>query len=263
MTTAVLSDYLEAKILNHVLRNTAFTSPGTSVYVSLHTADPTDAGTGTEVTGTSYARVQVTAWDAAASRATQNTNQIAWSAAGSNWGTVTHIGIWDASSTGNLLFYGELTTSKSVTTGATFSIAAGALDISLGGAFSTYLANKILDHTLRNTAYTSPGTSVYVSLHTGTLTAAMTETECSGNNYGRVQVTTWDAPTATGGDTENTNTISFNTPSGTWGTVASAGIFDNSTSGNGLFFAAVGATFAPGNGDTVQFAAGALDVVIS
>jgi hypothetical protein len=261
MTTAVLSDYLENKIINHVLRNTAFTTPGTLVYVALHTADPTDAGTGTEVTGTGYTRVQVTAWDAAASRATQNTNAIAWSSAGSNWGTVSHIGIWDASSTGNLLFYGSLTTNKWVDSGVTFSIAAGDLDVSLGGAFSTYVANKLLDHTLRNTAYTTPGTLVYVSLHTGTLTAAMTETECSGNNYGRVQVTAWDA--ASNGATQNTNTISFPTPSGTWGAVASAGIFDAASTGNGLFFSAVGASFTPGNGDTVQFAAGAYDVSVS
>jgi hypothetical protein len=104
---------------------------------------------------------------------------------------------------------------------------------------------------------------VYVSLHTGTLTAAMTETECSGNNYARVQVTSWDAPGATNGATANTSTISFPTPSGTWGAVASAGIFDAATTGNGLFFSAVDTGFTPGNGDTVQFAAGALDVTVA
>lgn len=263
MTTAVISDYLEVKYINHVLRNTAYTTPGTSIYVSLHTADPTDAGTGTEVSGTSYARIQVSAWDAAASRATQNTNAITWAAAGSNWGTVTHIGIWDALTTGNLLFYGQLTTSKDVNTGVTFSISAGDLDVSLTGAFSTYLGNALLNHTLRNTAYTSPGTAIWVSLHTGTLTAAMTETECSGNNYGRVQVTAWDAPTATGGDTENTNAITFGTPSGSWGAVLSAGIFDAQTTGNGLFFGNVGSSFTPTSGDTVQFVAGALDVTVA
>ena len=263
MTTAVLSDYLETKILNHVLRNTAYTSPGTAIYIALHTADPSDAGTGTEVTGTSYARVQVTAWDAPASRATANTNAITWSAAGSNWGTVTHIGIWDASTTGNLLFYGALTASKSVASGTTFSISAGELDITLDGEFSTYLSHKLLDHILRNTAYTSPGTSVYISLHTATLTAAMTETECSGSNYARTQCTSWDAPGATNGATANTSAITFPTPSGSWGTVTNVGIFDASTTGNGLFFSAVDTSFAPGNGDTVRFAAGDLDVTVS
>lgn len=263
MTTAVISDYLETKIINHVLRNTAYTSPGTSVYVSLHTADPTDAGSGTEVSGTSYARIQVTAWDVPASRATQNTNAITWSAAGSNWGTVTHIGIWDASTVGNLLFYGALTTSKAVPSGVTFSIAAGDLDVSLTGAFSTYLGNALLSHVLRNTAYTSPGTSIYVSLHTVTLTAAMTETEVSGSNYARVQVTAWDAPGATNGATQNTNAINFATPSGSWGAITSVGVFDALTTGNGLFFGNVDTSFTPTSGDTVQYAAGALDITVS
>ena len=263
MTTAVISDYLEAKILNHVLRNTAYTSPGTSVYVSLHTADPTDAGTGTEVSGTSYARVQVTAWDAPASRATQNTNAITWSAAGSNWGTVTHIGIWDASTTGNLLFYGALTTSKNVTTGTTFSIAAGDLDVTVDGAFSNYLSHALLSHILRNTAYTSPGTSVYVALYTASPTAADSGTEVSGNNYARVQVTAWDAPGATNGATQNTNTISFATPSGSWGAVTHTGIRDALTTGNLLFWGAVDSSFTPTLNDVVQFAAGALDVTVS
>jgi hypothetical protein len=263
MTTAVISDYLEAKILNHVLRNTAYTSPGTSVYVSLHTANPTDVGNGAEVSGGSYARVQVTAWNAPSSRATANTNGITFPTATGSWGTVTHVGIWDAASAGNLLFYGALNVSKTVTSGVTFSIAAGDLDIALDGEFSTYLSHALLNHILRNTAYTSPGTSVYVSLHTATLTAAMTETEVGGNNYARVQVTAWDAPSATGGDTENTNAILFPTPSGSWGTVTDVGIFDAASAGNGLFFSACDASFAPGSGDTVQFAAGALDVVVS
>jgi hypothetical protein len=263
MTTAVISDYLETKILNHVLRNTAYTTPGTAVYVSLHTADPTDAGTGTEVSGTAYARVQVTAWDVPASRATQNTNAITWSAAGSNWGTVTHIGIWDALTTGNMLFYGQLTPSKAVGTGATFSIGAGDLDVTLDGAFSNYLSHALLSHILRNTAYTSPGTSVYVALYTASPTQADSGTEVSGSSYARVQVTAWDAPGATDGATQNTNAITFATPSGSWGAVTHTGIRDALTTGNLLFWGAVGASFTPTSGDTVQFAAGALDVTVA
>lgn len=261
MTTATLSNYAEDKIVNHVLRNTTFTSPGTAIWIALYTTDPTDADTGTEVTGTGYSRQQVTAWDAPSARATQNTNAITWSQAGSNWGTVTHIGIRDNSAAGNLLFYGALTVSKAVPSGVTFSIAAGDLDVTLDGEFSTYLSHALLNHILRNTAYTSPGTSIYVSLHTATLTAAMTETECSGNNYARKQVSTWDAPS--NGATQNTGVATFNVPSGTWGTVTDFGIWDALTTGNGLFFSACDASFAPGNGDTVQFAAGALDVVVS
>jgi hypothetical protein len=263
MTTAVISDYLETKILNHVLRNTAYTSPGTSVYVSLHTADPTDVGNGAEVNQAGYARVQVTAWDAPASRATQNTNAITWSAAGANWGTVTHIGIWDALTNGNLLFYGALTVSKVVNTGVTFSIAAGDLDVTLDGAFSNYLSHALLSHILRNTTYTSPGTSVYVALYTASPTQADSGTEVSGNNYARVQVTAWDAPGASNGATQNTNAITYATPSGSWGAVTHTGIRDALTTGNLLFWGAVDSSFTPTSGDTVQFAAGALDVTVA
>ncbi len=263
MTTGIVSDYLEKKIIDHVLRNTAYTSPGTAIWVSLHTADPTDAGTGTEVSGTSYARQQVTAWNSPASRSTANTNAITWSAAGSNWGTVTHIGIWDNSAGGNLLFYGQLTASKAVNTGVIFSIAAGQLSVALDGKFSTYLSHALLNHVLRNTAYTSPGTSIYLSLHTATLTEAMSQTEVSGNNYARKQCTAWDDPGATGGATQNTNLTTFNTPSASWGTITDVGVWDNSSGGNGLFWGALGSSIAPGNGDTVQFQAGALDLTVA
>lgn len=130
---SAISDYLEAKIINHVLRNTAYTSPGTSIYVALHTASPTDAGGGAEVSGGSYARQQVTAWDApgATDGHTQNTNAIVFPTATASWGTVTHVGIWDAVSGGNLLFHGALDASKVVDTDDVFQFAAGALDVTI------------------------------------------------------------------------------------------------------------------------------------
>jgi hypothetical protein len=263
MTAAVISDYLETKILNHVLRNTAYTTPGLSVYVSAHTADPTDAGGGAEASGGSYARVQVTAWDAPAARATQNTGAITFPTATGSWGTITHIGIWDAASAGNLLFYGALTTSKVVTSTVTFSIAAGDLDVTLDGAFSNYLSHALLSHILRNTAYTSPGASVYAALYTASPTAADSGTECTGGSYARIQVTVWDAPGATNGATQNTNAITFAAPSASWGAVTHTGVRDALTTGNLLFWGAVDASFTPTTGDTVQFAAGALDITVA
>src|SRR5512142_3058440 len=100
----VCSNYLENAIINHVLRNTPFVTPGTNVYVALYTSDPTDADTGTEVAAADYARQQVTAWNApGTTRATQNTNAIPWPKATSSWGQITHIGIRDALTGGNLL----------------------------------------------------------------------------------------------------------------------------------------------------------------
>jgi hypothetical protein len=263
MTTAIISDYLEAALLSHVLRNTAYTSPGASVYVALHIADPTDAGNGAEVTYTNYARVQVTSWDAPSARATANTAQIDFPTPGGDGDSdVTHVGVWDADLNGNLLFYGALSTAKSIQDGIDFSIAAGDLDISLTGAVSTYLGNALLSHVLRNTAYTTPGTSIYVGLST-TQDEDEGGAEVTGNNYSRVQVTSWDAPSATGGDTENSSTISLPTPSGTWGTPDSTDIWDAATNGNLLFFGTHSGGGAIGADDVISFAAGALDVTIA
>ena len=128
---AEMSDYLEKKVLDYVLRNTADWAP-TAVYTALHTADPVDAGSGAEVSagGYTYAR-QATAFDAchATTGVTQNTDVETWTNLPAC--TVTHIGIWDAVSSGNLLFHTAVTASKTVANGDTISIAVGAITITL------------------------------------------------------------------------------------------------------------------------------------
>lgn len=126
------ADYLENALLDHILRNTAFSSPATDVWVALYTAATTDTGGGTEVTGGSYARVRVQgtgAWDAPSNGATANTSDITFTQASANWGTVTHVSIMDDSVTGNMLYHGPLTSSKVVNNGDTFKFNAGDLDI--------------------------------------------------------------------------------------------------------------------------------------
>lgn len=127
------SDYLENKLLDHVFRGTAFTSP-TTLYVGLYTTAPTDAGGGTEVSGTNYARVSVTAsttFAAASSGATQTVAAVTFPQAGGSWGTVTAFGIFDQGSGGNLLAWGELTLAKLIQNGDTASFAVGDIDITL------------------------------------------------------------------------------------------------------------------------------------
>lgn len=129
------SDYLENAILSHVLRNTAYSTPATEVWVALYTTATTDTGGGTEVTGGSYARVRVQgtgAWDAPSNGATANTADITFTQASANWGTVSHVAIKDScSSTGTNehLYHGSLTSSKVVNNGDTFKFNAGDLDI--------------------------------------------------------------------------------------------------------------------------------------
>jgi len=131
---AAISNYLEDALLNHILRNTAYTTPGAVVYIALYTDDPTDADVGTEVVGGSYARqlcAGTGSWDAPTNGATANTADIIFPQATAAWGIVTHVGIHDHLTAGNLLFHGALTASKQVDDGDTFKFDVGDLDVTL------------------------------------------------------------------------------------------------------------------------------------
>jgi hypothetical protein len=124
-----ISNYLENALINGTLRATTFTAPA-AVYVSLHTADPTDAGSGTEVSGGSYAR-QAATFGAPSNGASTTTADITYPQATASYGTVTHIGIFDALTTGNLLYHSPLNTSKTIDTGDIFKITSGSLTVTL------------------------------------------------------------------------------------------------------------------------------------
>jgi hypothetical protein len=126
---AEMSNYLENALINATLRNTSYTTP-TTVYVALYTSDPTDADTGTEVSGTSYARQSVT-FGSPSNGVTTNSAAVEFPQAGGSWGTVTHIGIRDASTSGNLLYHTALDASKAISTGDVFRIASGSLSVTL------------------------------------------------------------------------------------------------------------------------------------
>jgi hypothetical protein len=127
---AAFSDYLENNLVDFLMRAQAF-SPGTARYVALFTAAPSDSGGGTEVSGGSYARVNhaasTTNWtntqnsgtgaSSGTGGATQNASTITFPTPTANWGIITHVGIFDASSGGNLLYHGVLTASKTVNNG--------------------------------------------------------------------------------------------------------------------------------------------------
>lgn len=126
---AEISNYLENALINVTLRATTYTAP-TTVYLALYTTDPTDADTGTEVTGTNYARQSIT-FGAPSNGATTNSAAIEFSQAGSSWGTVAYIGIRDASTAGNLLYHSPLDASKTIASGDVFRIAIGSLSVTL------------------------------------------------------------------------------------------------------------------------------------
>ena len=126
------SDYLENKVLDHVLGGGDYTRAAT-VYAALYSVTPSDTGGGTELSGGSYARVSMTNnstnWPAASSGSKSNGTAITFPTASADWSTAVAFGILDASSSGNLLYWGSLTTSKTVTNGDTASFAIGTLTI--------------------------------------------------------------------------------------------------------------------------------------
>ncbi len=138
---SALSDYLENAWLDMLANGSAFTAPAT--WVALFTTAPADDGTGgVEVSGGSYARQQVNQdgatppyWNAIAQDSgaalTDNNGEIAFPQATASWGTVVAVGIYDASSAGNLLYHGNLSASKTVDNGDTFKFATGDLDLTL------------------------------------------------------------------------------------------------------------------------------------
>jgi hypothetical protein len=128
---AEMSNYLEVALLNATLNGTTYTAPAT-VYVSLWTTDPTDAGSGTEVSGGSYARTAVSfATASGTSGNVLNDADVTFPTATASWGTVGWIGINDAQTSGNLLYHTALDTAKAIDSGDIFKISTGNLSVTL------------------------------------------------------------------------------------------------------------------------------------
>ena len=127
MTAA--SNYLENKLLDHTLGTASFTMPST-VYLACFTSDPTDAGSGTEVSGSGYSRQAIT-FGAASGGSTTNSSAETFTASGGNFGTISHIGIYDASTSGNLLVYGALNSSKTINDGESIVFSIGSITVAL------------------------------------------------------------------------------------------------------------------------------------
>lgn len=131
-----LSDYLESAWLG-TLKGTAFSVTSGNIHIALYTATPGETGGGTEVSGGSYARQAVAAanWSAVSAgepSIIDNTAVIQFPTATASWGTITSVGVRDALSAGNLLYFGALVASKVVDNGDTFKFNIGALDLGVG-----------------------------------------------------------------------------------------------------------------------------------
>lgn len=124
---SAMSDYLELKVLDHVLGTTSYTMPS-AVYLGLSTGSFGDDNSGTELSGSNYSRKAIT-FSSAANGTTSNDSTIEFSAATGSWGTVSHWALFDAASSGNMLIHGAFSAAKTIATGDIVRVATGDLDI--------------------------------------------------------------------------------------------------------------------------------------
>ena len=122
-----MSNYLELKFLDH-FTGTASTSAPSAVYLGLATASIQDDASGTELSGNNYTRKAVT-FASAASGSISSNAAVEFNAATGSWGTISHWGIWDAATSGNLLYHGAFTTGKAIASGDILKVASGSLAI--------------------------------------------------------------------------------------------------------------------------------------
>lgn len=128
---SALSDHAEKLVLDWLMTTGSATRPS-AWFVALYTVAPDDAGGGTEVSGSGYTR-KAASFNAASTPGgtTSNSAVVSWTAAGGSFGTVTHVAIFDASSAGNLLWQGGLSTPKTVNDGDTIQFSSGNLTLTL------------------------------------------------------------------------------------------------------------------------------------
>ena len=124
---SAMSDFLELEVLDHVLGTGAFTMPST-VQIGLSTGSFNDDNSGAELSGNGYARVAITF--AAASSGSAATNAtVTFPTATGSWGSVSHWGIFNATTGGNLLIHGSFATPKTITSGDVLRINSGDLTV--------------------------------------------------------------------------------------------------------------------------------------
>lgn len=251
-----ITNLLEDFLLDHILENTAYT-PAATLYMSLHTADPGEAGSiAAEVVGNGYARTAI-AFSAAATRQAIQNGQVTFpQVITAPWGTVTHFGIHTASTgSGNMIGYGAFDNSIITEIGNVPFVPnlETVISINTGGA-SDYLANILIDFAFRNQAFAQPG--IWVAMATATITDASTGSTITepGGNYARVDFGTWNA--ASGGQSDNGADITFPTPSVDWSTVTYSALVDAATLGNLLIYATATPNQAPKIGDPVKIPTG-------
>lgn len=259
---SALSDYLENKWDEHLLKNTAYTKP-TTLYLGLFTADPGESGVTNELAlGTgAYARAAITNNNVnfpqcAVSGTPTKTNATVFQfpTATLAWGSITHWAIYDddGSPAGNMLLHGAFAVTRYVAAGDAPKVAAGAVSFTITNATSggptAYTQRKLLDHTFGGPDFTPPAT-VYLGLGTALSGESLTEWD-TDSGYAR-QAAAFDA--ASGGIIVNADSEVFTTNilAGPY-TLNSFGVWDDPTAGNLLITGPVTTSRTVNTGDVAS-----------
>jgi len=256
------TNYLENAILN-AMRGVTFSSPA-NVYVGLFLSNPTDTGTaGTEISYAGYARQRIAFSEPALNGSNMyihNTEQINFPKCEQNAGTVVYIGILDSASGGNMIAYGKLTEELIVKGGDAPVLLTGEVEFYLTGSMSNAFKTKVLN--IFN-GQTLKGFSSYLALFNGNPENG--GAELSGDNYARAALSLTAPAEAESGQNyiENSEAISFNRPSGNWGTLNYTAIFDAAASGEPVWVQARSAAREIKKGYLPVVAAGGIRVAIN
>jgi hypothetical protein len=238
-----LSDYCEAKLLNHVFGGIPW-NPLPIIYLGYMVGVPSELGQGAEPIGGGYQRIAInnnlvnfpSASNQIKTMATEQTFEMA----SNNHGTVQAIAGFDspAPGTGNMLFYAPIAQPTGIQPGDSFRVLANSLQITIqpGGGFSNYSKNALLDHLLGGTTF-----NLIPNLYFGYMTTAPSDaaagTEASGGGYGRVAVVNnpTNFPEIVPGPSSvkiNAYRIDFTEATANQGTVGYVGVWDAASAGN-------------------------------
>lgn len=254
-----LSDYLEPIVLNLLLRDTAYT-PASTIYLGLFSALSDDGGTVTEFAGDGYERPAVVFGAASAGKVTNQ--QVTFATPTADWPEATHVGLFDADSGGNLLFWGELAEPRTALDGEAPVFAAGDLTVDLianSSIASQHIANALLNRILRNQSWTSITPWLALSRADPGVDGSALDEPGGGDSYARVNTTgDWSAAAEDGDgyESSNENAIEFPTASGGWGELTHNALMDASSGGNLILRAALDAPLTINNGETARYPIG-------
>jgi hypothetical protein len=244
-------------------------------YLALSTSAPTAAAGGiVEPVGNGYARQAIaqSAWNNPSGSGTvsiANTNAIQYPVSSGSWGTILGWVLYDALTSGNPWFFGQLASGVSVPSGRVFQFAAGEVInqlVSASGPFTGFTdfgASALLKGVLKGTAFGFP-TFWYLGVSTSAPTAAGGFTEPTAASYARLQITRSSTQFPTAGSGATTVTIAnllarqmATVGSPGWGTLIGWGLYDASTTGN-LWLSGSMTSLTPAVGEAVYVPSGGL-----